>query len=205
MKIYTLLYVFLLALLASFNTVFADDEAPESIVKKYYSAIQQSKFNEAASMIREQDLLELRREVLLALKYEKDNGQRTFLRSQFGPNASYNEIQALTATAMFRDLLEYIFNKNKNKNNENIVQAVKIIGSIREPETTMYHVLSRNRGIYGGINTEVLEVTTVVSQDGHWKLLIPPKMMAMGKRMQSIIEHRLTNAKMRHSSCVDGP
>lgn len=174
----------LLLLLALSVTAVATD-TPEQQARRYFSALQNGDYVQAAALFEPAGLAEFRRMMDFheQLPFE---ARDQFIQSFFGPDATPKSIQQLGDAEFFAALLRSVMRQAEAVGALSF-DSLEVLGGVEEGAEVI-HLVTRNRLSMGALDMETMEVLSLRRTEAGWRILMSGKLKGLPAQLQSLFK-----------------
>jgi hypothetical protein len=176
------LTIFLICIF-SVSPVFAT--TPEELTKKYYELMQSNKWEETVNLYDVKSLKEFKRSVTEYMNQVTEKEAEEMYTALFGRKVMVSDIPVMSAqefyNGYFRSTRIRLIEVGKIK-----LRSFKVLGSVSEGKN-IRHVVVRKITDAEAYDIESYEILSMVFSDNVWRLIPSPEVMALGKKMMTLL------------------
>jgi hypothetical protein len=175
----------ILLMLLALSAPAAATNTPEHLAGRYFSALQNGDYVQAAELFEPAGLTEFRRMMDFHEQLPAES-QTGFLQSFFGPDASAKSVRQLSDAEFFAALLRSVMRQAEAVGTLSF-DSLEVLGGVEEGAEVI-HLVTRNRISMGAVDMETMEVLSLRRTESGWRILMSGKLRGLPAQLQSLFK-----------------
>ena len=164
----------------------AQHPAQDAVIE-WVNAISDERFEDAANLVRSQDMKQVRTSLMPAFEKAMQEGKSEVPAEIFGEDATFGTIKTMQPYLFFANLLAYGHAKTSERYDS---QETLVLGAVPE-EDDLAHVLTRRVIRSRGRESSNLQLLTLVPDGaGNWQLFMPDEVNGWMRSIRSSLTRK---------------